>query len=178
MKFAYADPPYLGCAMRLYGDHPEAAVYDSIEGHAALIERLKAEYPDGWALSMTSGNLHDLLPFCPREARVMAWVKPFCSFKPNVNPAYAWEPVIVMGGRKRTKEQPTARDYCSESITLKKGVCGAKPEGFFFWLFDVLNLQDGDTVDDLFPGSSGLAVALSRYRRFEQTCLFEEAECE
>ena len=29
MKFAYADPPYLGLAKRFYGDiHPEAAEYD------------------------------------------------------------------------------------------------------------------------------------------------------
>src|SRR4051812_6052889 len=46
MRFAYADPPYLGCAVRLYGDHPDAAVYDTLEGHQELIWRLSDEFPD------------------------------------------------------------------------------------------------------------------------------------
>ena len=50
MKMCYADPPYLGCAKRLYGD----ATYDSIEAHAALLDRLAREYPDGWAYSLSS----------------------------------------------------------------------------------------------------------------------------
>jgi uncharacterized protein (UPF0276 family) len=90
MKFAYADPPYFGCSVKLYGDHPDAAVYDSIDGHKALIDRLCGEFSDGLALSMTSGNLHDILPLCPKESSVMAWVKPFAAFKPNVGVAYAW----------------------------------------------------------------------------------------
>ena len=163
MKFAYADPPYLGCSVKLYGDHPEAAVYDTVEGHKALIERLCDEYADGWGLSMTSGNLHDLLPLCPREARIMPWVKPFAAFKPNVGVAYAWEPVIVMGGRKRTRQQDTVRDWCAVNITLKRGFTGAKPADFTFWLLDVLNVQEGDTVDDLFPGSGAVQEAIDAY---------------
>ena len=41
LKFAYADPPYYGMAVKFYGDlHPEAAIYDTLEGHQALIDRL------------------------------------------------------------------------------------------------------------------------------------------
>ena len=163
MRFAYADPPYLGYSVKLYGDHPDAAVYDTIEGHKALIERLCNEFSDGWALSMTSGNLHDLLPLCPKESRVMPWVKPFASYKPGVGVAYAWEPVIVMGGRHRTREQETVRDWCSENITLKRGFAGAKPAKFTFWLMDVLNVQHGDTVFDLFPGSGAVQEAINAY---------------
>lgn len=83
----------------------------------------------------------------------MAWVKPFCAFKANVNPAYAWEPMIVRGGRKRTRQQPTVRDWLAESIALKKGLCGAKPKEFCYWLFDVLNVEKGDTLMDIFPGT-------------------------
>lgn len=159
MKFAYADPPYYGCSMKHYSDHPEAYVYDTIEGHRALIERLVDEYPDGWALSCTSGNLWDILPLTPR-GRVCAWVKPFASFKPNVNPAYCWEPVIVVGGRKRTREQPTLRDFVSANITLKKGLTGAKPKEFCQWVCDFLNVQPGDTVDEIFPGTMPLTKYL------------------
>lgn len=159
MRFGYADPPYFGCAKKLYGDHPEAYVYDTIEGHRALVERMLDEFPDGWGMSMTSGNLHDLLPLIPRTARVMAWTKPFAIFKPNVGVAYAWEPVVVMGGRKRTRQQPTVRDWCAVNITLKKGLTGAKPRDFCFWLFSVLNAQPGDELSDIFPGTGGVLDA-------------------
>lgn len=164
MKFAYADPPYFGVAAKFYGHlHPEAGVYDTLEGHKALIDRLSDDYPDGWALSMTSGNLHDLLPLCPRDCRVMAWVKPFASFKPNVGVAYAWEPVIVRGGRRRTREQDTVRDWCAVNITLQRGLTGAKPADFVLWLMEVLNVQGGDQVDDIFPGSGAVQDSIDAF---------------
>lgn len=163
MRFAYADPPYLGYAH--YYDHPETAIYDTLEAHQRLIERLRTEFSDGWALSMTSGNLHDILPLCPKEARVMAWVKPFASFKPSVRVAYAWEPVIVMGGRKRSSERDTVRDWCSVGITLKKGFTGAKPLEFCFWVFEVLGIQPGDEFVDLFLGSGAVTDAWERWSR-------------
>src|SRR5208282_5223367 len=52
--------------------------------HAELIERL--ETYDAWALSLSSTSLPEVLPLCPEGVRVGAWVKPFCSFRPNVNP--------------------------------------------------------------------------------------------
>lgn len=164
MNFAYADPPYYGCAKKLYGDHPEAYVYDTLEGHRALIERLQDEFPDGWALSMTSGNLHDILPLCPKSSRVMAWVKPFAIFKPNVGLAYAWEPVVFSGGRKILRNQPTVRDWCSVNITLKKGLTGAKPKAFCDWLFSALNAQVDDTLTDIFPGTGGVTEAWEEYQ--------------
>lgn len=51
MRLAYADPPYIGCAERIYGDlHPDAAVYDDPQAHLALMRRLNEEF-DGWALN-------------------------------------------------------------------------------------------------------------------------------
>lgn len=152
MKFAYADPPYFGCG-KLYKEHPNWADCDSLEWHKALIDKLVNEYPDGWALSMTSGNLHHLLPLVPKNARVAAWVKPFAIFKPNVNPAYTWEPVIFMGGRKGDRKRRTIRDHLSCNITLKKGLTGAKPEAFCSWVLDLLGYEMGDILDDLFPGT-------------------------
>lgn len=155
MRFAYADPPYIGQARKLYQ-------CDEVD-HAALIGRLMSEY-DGWALSASSPSLRELLPMCPPTVRVMAWVKPFCIFKPGVNPAYAWEPVLVCGGRKRTRQQPTVRDWVAANITLKRGLRGAKPEPFAFWLFEVLNLQAGDLLDDLFPGTYAVSKAWTRWQ--------------
>lgn len=163
MKFAFADPPYLGCGKKLYGQHhPNAADWDRIETHAALVERLADEFPDGWALCLHSPSLQAILPICPADCRVMAWVKPFAIFKPNVGVAYAWEPVIVRGGRKRTRDQPTVRDWVSENITLRKGLAGAKPQAFCRWILDVLNVQPGDEVFDLFPGTGAMGREFQR----------------
>lgn len=166
MRFAYADPPYLGLAAQFYGDrHSEAADYDKPETHQALIDRLSAEY-DGWALSTHTPALKHILPMCPADCRVMAWVKPFASFKPGVTVAYAWEPVIVRGGRKRPRTMGTVRDWIAANITLRRGFPGAKPEEFCFWLFDVLFIDHTqDTFDDLFPGSGAVGRAWETYRR-------------
>lgn len=164
MRFAYADPPYYGLAEKFYGHlHEAAADYDRLETHQALIDRLSAEYPDGWAMSLHTPSLRDILPLCPPDARVMAWVKPFCSFKPGVGVAYAWEPVIVRGGRRRTRAQHTVRDWAAVNITLKRGFAGAKPVAFMHWLFAVLNVEAGDQVDDLFPGSGAVSAAIEGY---------------
>jgi hypothetical protein len=145
VRVAYADPPYIGQARRNYGC-PEV-------DHAQLVARLVAEFPDGWALSASSPTLREILAFCPADVRVAAWVKPFASFKPGVNPAYAWEPVIWRGGRKRTRDEMTVRDWCSANITMRKGLSGAKPEAFCYWLFDLLGLTRDDELIDLFPGT-------------------------
>ena len=160
MRFAYADPPYPGHMKRgLYRHDPKCAEVD----HAALIDRLVTEWPDGWALSTGSNNLRAVLPLCPPDVHVMAWVKPFCSFKPNVNPAYAWEPVIVHGGRKRDRFEPTERDWVLANILLKKGCAGAKPPEFVHWLARVLNARPGDVLHDMYPGSGGVKRAWDSY---------------
>ena len=166
VKFAYADPPYLGCSKKHYGhQHPDANLYDTLEGHRLLIERLVAEFPDGWAMSCTSGNLYDILPLCPVKPRIAAWVKPFAAFKVNVNPAYAWEPVIFMGGRKRGRDQDTTRDWVAANITLRKGVSGAKPPQFCWWLFDLLGMEPEDEFHDLFPGSDSVSKAHEAWKQ-------------
>lgn len=164
MRAAYADPPYLGVAVKHYGHlHPDAAEYDTPEAHKALIDRIDGEH-DAWALSLSTTSLGVILPMCPPDVRVMAWTKPFASFKPGVGVAYAWEPVIVRGGRKRTRQQPTVRDYCAVPITLKRGIAGAKPRGFCYWLFEVLNLWPDDELIDIFPGSGAVSVAWEEWR--------------
>lgn len=171
MKFCYADPPYVGQAKRHYGKHPD---YAGEVDHADLIARLVREYPDGWALSCSSPSLGLLLPMCPDSARVGAWVKPFAAFKPNVNPAYAWEPVIFHGGRKRARHEPTIRDWCSCSITMQRGLVGAKPYDFCAWIFDVLGARPSDTLDDLFPGSDAVSRAWSKWCERKQGLLLDD----
>jgi hypothetical protein len=153
VKFAYADPPYLGCG-KLYADrHQEAMVWDDPASHKRLIERLCDEYSDGWALSLHEPSLRVILPMCPADARIASWVKPFAAFKKNVTRAYTWEPVIFHRGRPRTREQDTWRDHLSEPIALRKGLTGAKPWKFCEWVLNGLNYKPGDTLDDLFPGT-------------------------
>ena len=78
MKFAYADPPYIGQSKRHYKDHED---YAGEVNHKELINRLVKEYPDGWALSLSAPTLKQILNMCPDDVRVMVWVKPFHAWK-------------------------------------------------------------------------------------------------
>lgn len=178
MRFAYADPPYIGQAKKHYG---KEATYAGEVDHSQLLISLASYH--GWALSCSSPSLRILLPLVPVDARIAAWVKPFCAFKPGVNPAYAWEPVIYRTPRKREREEATVRDWTrvngeriqygrpeyadwvASNITLRRGLSGAKPEAFCFWMFDLLGLTDADSLDDLFPGSGAVTRALDSWRR-------------
>lgn len=117
-------------------------------------------------MSCSSPSLRQLLPMCPDDVRVAAWVKPFASFKPGVNPAYAWEPVIFRGGRKHARKDRTVRDWLSCSITLRKGLSGAKPPEFSGWVFSLLNAQAGDEMVDLFPGTGAVSCAWDDWSRY------------
>src|SRR5438105_1831112 len=106
MRFAYADPPYLGQARKHYG--PEAREVN----HLLLLDHLTSSF-DGWALSLSTPSLRTILPMCPEDSRICAWVKPFAAFKKNVTQAFAWEPVIVKPLRRRSVDDPTVRDWVS-----------------------------------------------------------------
>lgn len=155
MRFAYADPPYLDkCGLYDHFHGTDGRCWDDLDTHRLLIDRLSAEWPDGWALSGNSSTLQRLLPLCPPDVRVLAWVKPFAAFKRNVRVAYTWEPVIVCGGRASSRDgAPPCRDHIALPITMRRGFTGAKPEAFCRWVMDVLGWLPGDELTDLFTGS-------------------------
>lgn len=182
MRLAYFDSPYFGCC-GLYGHRHEApwGCWNEPETHRALIEHASAEFPDGWALSCSVPSLKVLLPMCPDDVRIGSWVKSFSAFKKGVRPAYAWEPVIFRGGRNPSNGYPhapppkdgkqnTPKDFFITEddvweviicpITLKKGLTGAKPEAFCRWVLDLLNVQPGDELVDVFPGTGVMGRVL------------------
>lgn len=155
MRFAYADPPYPGMA-GFYEEQEEV-------NHSDLILDLYGKY-DAWALSTSSTTLQEVLALCPDGVRIAAWVKPWASFKPNVNPAYAWEPVITYGGRNRGRSVITVRDWVSVSATTGKQLVGAKPRAFAYWLFEFMGLEPDDEFTDLFPGTGAVTSAWTAWR--------------
>ena len=163
MRFAYADPPYIGQARNHYSHDPLCAEVD----HADLICRLDGEY-DGWALSMsaTMRSLKTIVPLAPDRARFGAWCKPFASFKRGVSVAYTWEPVLFYSPRPWFHDVDTVKDHIIEaapcvvdSITMMRGLSGVKPDRFCVWLFDILGMTSGDEFCDLFPGSGAVRRA-------------------
>jgi len=162
LRFAYADPPYIGISYR----YPEKTEVD----HAALVARLVADYPDGWALSCTSSSLQYLLGLCPEGVRIGAWVKPYAPFKINVNPAYAWEPLIVYGGRRRGRDKLTMNDWIKTNTVIHQSVLGEKPELFVWWLIEMLGMEPSDELDDLFPGSGNVTRSLDVWRSQRTLC--------
>ena len=54
---------------------------------------------------------------------------------------------------EKNGKQLTPKDFIIEPITLKKGLVGAKPEKVCRWILQLLNVQVGDEVVDLYPGT-------------------------
>jgi hypothetical protein len=183
MRFAYADPPYPGQAKRLYGEHD---AYAGEVDHRELVERLLAEYPDGWALSTSAAALHEVLPLCPPPekskknkgryldgtgTRILVWAKPQTVWRP-VSIQYGWEPILVYGGRPRGTERGFLRDYIvanprnaedRKSVVANprnaESFTGAKPPEFCRYLFEALGAESEDELHDLFPGSGAVGKA-------------------
>ena len=154
MRLAYADPPYPGRA-HLYRDHPD---YAGEVDHTELVEKLKGY--DGWALSTSAEALRDVLPLCPPEARVLAWVKHTVTV--------SWEPVIVVsarapqGVRDWIQAEPDSYQWRPKPDSY---VIGQKPTIFCAWLFRWLGAESGDELDDLFPGSGQVGRAWDAWRQ-------------
>ena len=162
MKFAYADPPYFKQGKKHYGEHHDAAeIWDSVQAHTDLINKLIDEYPDGWALSCNPQDVLWLGDHLPKGARLCAWVKEFHQIRP-LTVQHAWEMVILYGGRKVYKRNPFVRDWLSACPTRQKGLVGAKPDAFNDWVLDLLNFKDGDQMDDLFTGTGSMSRAVER----------------
>lgn len=141
-RFAYADPPYPGFARRLYN-------CDEVD-HTRLIASLVDQF-DGWALSTGAYALRQLLPLCPADVRVCAWVKPIGVSSKTFGVHNAWEPVIVVPGRRL---RPGKRDWIAAQPARGNGtLIGRKPEAFCVWLFELLGMLPGDELHDLFPGT-------------------------
>jgi hypothetical protein len=163
MRIGYADPPYIGCA-HLYKDHPD---YAGEVDHSDLIARLESEF-DGWVLhsSATPSAIRTLAPLIAEGARWMSWVKGFAAFKRNVSVAYAWEPVIVKPARKPVVSgRLVMRDWIQCSITLQRGLTGAKPEAVCHWAFEMVGAEVDDELIDLFPGTGAVSRAWQSWRR-------------
>jgi hypothetical protein len=159
-RFAYADPPYPGQSWRVYGKHRD---YAGEVDHAELVARLVDEYPDGWALSTSAAALRDVWALCPDDVWLATWHR---GERPGRShfPLNAYECVLVRGGRQEASDGPTTRTdslvyHARARLTERRRVTGAKPAAFIWWMFELLGAQPGDALDDLFPGSGGVARA-------------------
>jgi len=174
LRFCYADPPYIGCAQRFYKDQPD---YAGEVDHKALLQQLYDDFSDGWALSSHPRGLWDLLPMIPKswKCRIAAWCKPFGTIGAFGTPMNCWEPVIFRGGRKRDRDGGSIPDFVvtngyysrfgNPGAKQTRGLAGAKPDEFCYWIFELLNMQSGDDFVDLFPGTGRVTRAWERYQK-------------
>lgn len=162
-RFCYADPPYPGQS-HLYRDHPD---YGGEVDHRQLIDRLVAEFPDGWALSTSAGALRDVWAMCPEDVRLGFWLKEFVPMKPSLSIQFGWEAVLWRGGRPRKLEDGLVADFVRANPVAYKsvdgGVIGMKPAKFCRWIFNLLGSRPGDELVDLFPGSGAVAREWERF---------------
>ena len=173
-RFAYADPPYPGCA-HYYDERQEV-------DHAALIARLTAEYPDGWALSTSSAALREVLVLCPPETRVCVWRRRV-RVGASKRALSAWEPLLVVGGREHATDVPQdllddletddvvldeVLDYRGRYDSFNGALVGMKAPEFAMWMIRQLGARPGDTLDDLYPGSGAVGRAWALYTSLER----------
>lgn len=152
MRFAYADPPYIGTAHQYEEEEVD---------HAELLRKLQGGY-DGWALSCWWSSLAILLPMLGKSKyRIGVWIKPDAQPRNRIVPS--WEPVIY-----RTVSNPVhekgrtslVRDYVVASRCAREACFrGRKPDDFCYWLFELLGMKPEDEFDDLFPGTGRVARA-------------------
>lgn len=159
LRFVYYDPPYPGTARKYYGDQP---TYAGEVDHAALIAcaegRRHAGEIAGWALSTSENALRDVLSLCPQGTRVCPWVKPIGVSPATYGPHNTWEPLLVVGGRKR--QGVRVRDWLRAMPARGGGTLpGRKPLAFCSFLFDQLGMIPGDELEDAFPGTGVVLAA-------------------
>lgn len=161
MRFIIADPPYVGLSRKYYSDEPS---YRGEVDHPALIASLSAAGAcDGWALAVSVRSLRALLPLCPETVRVASWTKPIgaCTLTRGIH--NAWEGVIVQPGRE---QRPGVRDHLSAQPARGGGeLPGRKPLAWCAWVFDLLGMQPGDALVDLFPGTGVIGRAWAYLER-------------
>lgn len=164
LRLGYADPPYPGLA-HYYRHHPD---YAGEVDHVALVASLSAEF-DGWALSTSARALPAVLGMCVGlDVAVAAW---FRGSRParSRRPLPAWEPVIYHRARRaHVSSQPgdDALVHVSRPRTTDPSrVIGSKPAAFCSWMFGLLGAREGDSFDDLYPGSGGVRRAWELWSR-------------
>ncbi len=175
MTFAYADPPYPGCANKHYSADPSGIKPEEVD-HGKLIETLIGF--DAWALSTKSSSLQDILPLCPKGTRIGAWVKPQAAFTPWLRVQYQWEPVLFFGARggKPDSSNKWVSDWIKASppVFVNRNIGntkGQKPIEFCAWLFALIGLREGDELHDLFPGSGAVSIFWKSYIAQKQLAL-------
>jgi hypothetical protein len=187
MKLCIADPPYLGRAVRWYGqggcgdgygkgqadNHPDAALWDDPASHIELINNLQSNF-DGWVIALSVHSLSTYLSVIETNSRngirIGVW------YKPSASPSGSrignhWEPVIVKvpNQRKgRTKHLMNTQDVLIANPN-RKGFVGSKPVEWTHWVLDLMGYQTGDEVIDLFSGSGSVTEAIKCYQ--QQTVL-------
>lgn len=165
LTFGYADPPYLDLSRKYYRHR---ASYAGEVDHEKLIADMTGMVREkvwaGWALSCSSKSLKQLLALCPDATDVCPWGKPIGVPPVTYGRHTTHEIVLVFGGRKR---RPGVRTFLYAAPAKRGGdLPGRKPVAFAAWLFDLLGMQPGDQLVDLFPGSGVISRAWAERSRF------------
>ena len=184
MKFAIADPPYLGRAVRWYGangcgngfghgqadNHPDAYLWDKAETHKNLVNDLETNF-DGWAIAMSVHSLSTYLEIVETDSRngirVCVWHKPSAVTSGN-RITNNWEPVLIRvpSSRKGWKSNlPRISDVLTANPP-RSNFIGAKPREWTEWVLDLLGYQESDEIVDLFPGSGAVTTVLQSPKLF------------
>lgn len=178
LRFCIADPPYLGRAVRWYGEggcgdgygfgqadnHPAAADWDDPKRHQQLVHDLDRDF-DGWAIAMSVHSLSTYLEVVDTDSRngirVAVWHKPN-ALTSGARVSNRWEPVLLrIPSARRGRGVAKSCDDVFRSSSARNGFRGAKPDGWTEWVLGMLGVQPDDEVIDMFHGSGAVSDALA-----------------
>ena len=157
MELIYLDPPYLGCA-GYYKEHPNCLDYNKISKHEDMLEEAFSRSKNV-VISLSQKNLMKYFLILQQKPVIGAYVK-----HPTVNHngyASEWEPVLFY------LENPIKnwRNVYIDQAPNHTGTIGAKPIGFYHWIFRSAGLRIEDEFKEFFPGSCNGDRALYFYRK-------------
>ena len=66
------------------------------------------------------------------------------------------------------------KDFIAENITLQKGLSGAKPKLFCYWVFEMLGMEPDDIFKDMYPGTGGVTKALDSWKSIKRNGVQED----
>jgi hypothetical protein len=162
-RFGFADPPYPGLSRKYYG---KEVTFAGEVDHRELIERMLAEFPDGWALCTSAKALRAVWLQCPPETRLSIFNRGSRACV-SYHARSAYEAVLIYGGRERKMEPSEVLDdvltWGGRQHSHPDALVGMKPAPFCEWVFRQLGAQRGDELVDIFPGSGAVSRAWRIY---------------
>lgn len=158
----FADLAEVATASKKRAKH---GLLDDVLTPEAVVAKLNDEF-DAWAMILKVSDLRAVLPYCPSNVRVGAWIRTVEPGTTLANKRASWEPVIFMtrGIRKLSPGRKPWLDHHVEPYAPEKRIKGSRPPGVYAWIFEGLELKQRDSFVHLFQKDDRMTAAWKQWQ--------------